>query len=108
LLANLASFSPPPVEEELNLLRMQVQALAEQLKALREALPQERVVVLREISREQAKEEIRNLFRSGEILYYSGIAEQLGLGLELVVDLCNELEAAGEIGVDERRARADK
>ena len=61
----------------------------------------EQTVVLRSISRKDAKGEIRDLFRrsDGKTLFYSDVAEALSLDLELVVKLCNELEAEGHIGV---------
>ncbi len=57
----------------------------------------ENMIVLREITREQAKKEIENLFQASGSLYYSDIAENLRLDLELVVDLCSELEKEGKI-----------
>lgn len=56
------------------------------------------MIVLREISKEEAKQEIRGLFAGGRTLYYSDIAEELRLDLKFVVELCHELESAGEIG----------
>lgn len=56
------------------------------------------VVVLREISREEAKEEIRELFTTGVTLDYEAIVTKLRLDLELVVELCNELTGEGVIG----------
>ena len=57
-------------------------------------------VVLRAIPRKQAKDEIIKLFKeSTKPLFYSDIAEQLNLDLELVVELCNELEQEKQIGV---------
>jgi len=61
----------------------------------------EKVIELRDIPREQAKEEIRQLFQSGRTLYYSDIAEELGLELEVVVDICKKLQENGEIAIDE-------
>jgi dCTP deaminase len=59
-----------------------------------------RTVVLRAIPRNQAKKEILALFKeSKDPLFYSHVAEQLSLDLELVVELCNELENQGLIGV---------
>ena len=52
----------------------------------------EEVIVLREITREEAKQEIRQLFQSGRTLYYSDIAEELKLDLKLVVDICREFQ----------------
>ncbi|HEV2381205.1 MAG TPA: dCTP deaminase [Terriglobia bacterium] len=57
-------------------------------------------VVLRAITRQQAKAEILELFKnSNETLFYSDVAERLSLDLELVVELCNELENEGCIGM---------
>jgi len=57
-------------------------------------------VVLRAIPRTQAKKEIVRLFkRSKEHLFYSDVAEHLRLDLKLVVELCDELEREGRIGV---------
>jgi len=56
-------------------------------------------VVLRPLSRDQAREEILDLFRSStEPLFYSDIAERLQLDLEQVLDVTTELEREGLIG----------
>lgn len=60
----------------------------------------EEVMVVRDITKEEAKEEIRELFSKGKTLYYSDVVKELGLDLELVVEACNELEREGVIGVD--------
>ncbi|MCK4223826.1 MAG: hypothetical protein KAX39_01515 [candidate division Zixibacteria bacterium] len=57
----------------------------------------ENLIVLREVPKRQAKKEIVQLFQKCGSLYYSDIAEQLRLDLELVVDLCSELEKEGKI-----------
>lgn len=57
----------------------------------------EEVIVLRDISREQAKVEIKELFASGQTFYFSDIVEKLKLDLSLVVELCLELEKEGAI-----------
>lgn len=59
-----------------------------------------KVVVPREISNEEAEKEIRELFSKGKTLYYSDITQELRLDLELVVNICNELQKQGEITVD--------
>jgi DNA invertase Pin-like site-specific DNA recombinase len=59
----------------------------------------EKVVVLREMTREEAKQAIRQLFSSGRTLYYSDIVQELGIELETVVEICNELEQEKEIAV---------
>jgi hypothetical protein len=66
--------------------------------------------VLRAISRKQAKDEITQLFRdSAQTLFYSDVAQQLNLDLELVVELCSELEKEGVIGVlNQNEAKGSK
>jgi regulator of replication initiation timing len=81
-------------------LRKEVEQIKQQLAELEERMPKKKVIVLREISREQAKQEIQQLFSSGRTLYYSDIAEELSLDLELVVDICRELEENREVRVD--------
>ena len=81
-------------------LRESVRAIEERLAILEAAIPSERTIVLREVTRDQAREEIRSLFSTGRTLYYSDIAQELGLDLETVVDLCRELQSDGEIDVD--------
>lgn len=82
------------------ILRDLIHKIEERLANIEAYLPNEKVIVLREISREEAKNEIRKLFSSGKTLYYSDIAQELGLDLELVVDICTELQKQGEIAVD--------
>ena len=83
------------------LLRKELDRINHKLAELEERMPEEKVIVLREISREQAEQEINQLFSSDRTLYYSDIAEELGLDLKLVVEICQELEEAGEIAVDD-------
>jgi hypothetical protein len=87
-------------------LQIKIQELEKRVKLLEALLPDTHVVVLRAISRDQAKKEITNLFVKGETLYYSDIAEQLDLDLELVVDICSELQQSGEIEVDDEALRS--
>lgn len=93
-------------EQENTQLRMENYALRERIRAVEERLtyieatiPKERVIILREVSKEEAEKEILGLFSQGQTLYYSDIAEQLGLDLQLVVEICNELQSKGEIEV---------
>ena len=57
----------------------------------------ENVIDLREITKEEARDEIIDLFATGEILYYSDIAFRLRLDLEMVVDICHQLKEDGLI-----------
>lgn len=81
------------LEEELGELRSRV----DRLEA---TAPEVKTIVLREITREEAKSEIKQLFSSGEAFDYEAIVERLNLDLELVVDVCRELMDEGEIGPD--------
>jgi hypothetical protein len=81
------------------ILRDTLRRIEERLTAIEAYLPSEKIIVLREITREEAEKEIRGLFCKGEILYYSDIAERLRLDLQLVVEICNELQSRGEIEV---------
>ena len=51
------------------------------------------VIQIRDIGREQAKAEIAELFEQNteETLYYSDIQDRLGLDLEMIVEICQEL-----------------
>jgi len=79
-------------------------SLLDELERIKQRLAEletkEKVIVLKEITREEAKKEIQQLFKSGRTLYYSDIVQELKLDLEMVVDICNELQESGEIGVD--------
>ena len=59
----------------------------------------EEVIELRDISKEEAKQEILAMFQSGETMFYSDLATRLQLDLPLVVEVCQELEQEGEIEV---------
>ncbi len=95
----------PPTEpltlaKELTELRERLKALEDLVSNLSSTLSpiQERVVVLRSITREEAKSEIIKLFQKGGVHDYGEIAETLQIDLPLVVDICNELEKEGHIG----------
>jgi hypothetical protein len=84
-------------------------ALLEELKQTKQRLAElesrifwEEVNVIRDITREEAKQEIQQLFKSSRTLYYSDIARELKLDLELVVDICNELQESGLVELDAR------
>lgn len=84
---------------ENRVLRQKIQAIEERLASIEASIPKEKVVVLRELTHEEAEREILELFSKGQTLYYSDIAERLGLDLKLVVEICNELQSRGEIQV---------
>lgn len=80
-------------------LRLKIHAIEERLTSLETIIPKEKVVILREVSKEEAEKEILELFSQGQTLYYSDIAEQLRLDLKSVVEICNALQSKGEIEV---------
>lgn len=53
------------------------------------------IIELREISRVQAKREILQLIQKSDQIYYSEISDKLRLDIELVVEICHELEKEG-------------
>ena len=60
--------------------------------------PEDSIIVLRDISKEQAKQEIKDLlFSSPTPLDYGEILEKLGLDLELIVQVCEDLIEEGII-----------
>jgi hypothetical protein len=77
-------------EERINRLEMRV-------RALEKAAPESRTVILRTIPEDEARHEIAALFEEGKELFYSDVAERLGLDLALVVRLCEQLAAEGRI-----------
>ena len=80
-----------------NALAQRVAALEQELEMLK---AEGEIIEIRDIPRKQAKDEIRRLFATGETLYYSDIVQRLQLGIELVVELCKELEVEDEIQVN--------
>jgi len=85
-----------------------IEVLEERLKNLEAFTPREEVVVIREISREEAKTEIERLFAGGKTLYYSDIAKELRLDLELVVDICEELVKEEKVKVAENSRKSSR
>lgn len=91
---------PPRFVLEYLSLQEELRQVKQRLSELEKSIPDEKVVVLRNITREEAKREIQQLFSDGRTLYYSDIVQELGLDLKTVVDICNELEEEKVIGVD--------
>jgi phosphatidate phosphatase PAH1 len=78
-----------------------IESVEKKLLNIEGFLPSENIILLREISKKEAEKEIRKLFSEGQDLYYSDIAERLRLDLQLVVEICNELQNRGEIKVND-------
>ena len=67
----------------------------QEVTASKDRQPDNGVVILREIGKEQAKEEIIQSLEAGEPLDQADLSENLGLDLSLVFEACNELIAEG-------------
>jgi hypothetical protein len=81
------------------MLQEKLRSIENRLSIVESHIPEEKVVVLRDISYEDAKEEIKELFHKGRTLFYSDISQELGISLHTVVEICNELHKNGEIAV---------
>ena len=57
-------------------------------------------MTVKEITKEKAREEILQLFKKGDTLYYSDIVKKLNIDLEMVVDICTELQKQKIIEID--------
>ena len=73
-----------------------ISELEQELDAVRAMQPEE-VIEIREISREQARAEIIDSFKSGEPLDHADLADALALEISLVVEVCNELIEEGVV-----------
>lgn len=89
------------LQKQKAMLLHRIDSFEERLAKVESSLPSEKVILLRDISRKDAKKEISQLFSEGKTLYYSDIAERLNLDLQLVVKICNELHKRGEIKIDD-------
>jgi cell division protein FtsB len=87
------------LQAEIEPLRARVAALEQKVSQLKVSPSDEQVIVLRSITRDQAKQEILELFQSGETLFFSDIVQRLRIDLPLVVEICQELREEGEIEV---------
>ena len=86
-----------PIQRKLDKLDLIENQLNEISRLVGQEVEQE-AIILRDVSSEQAKAEIEELFRNTtDSLYYSDIMEQLGIDLELVVSVCSELLDEGKI-----------
>jgi hypothetical protein len=78
-------------------LRRENQQLREQVAAMKTNNAE--ILEIREVSKKQAKKEIRKFFKDhhGEQIYPSDIMEALAIDYDLVYEICEELEKSGEI-----------
>ncbi len=82
------------------MLKMENQKLRQELRAAKGSQSEfEKIIELRDISRNQAKSEITQFFKNhhGDVIYPSDIAEALNLSYILVGEIIEQLEDAGQI-----------
>ena len=77
-------------------LTARVAELEQEAKAAKE-IQTDDIIVLREISKEQARQEIIQSFESGNPLDQADLADALSLEFSLVVEICNELIEEGVV-----------
>lgn len=77
-------------QSEIGALKARVAVLEEQVARLEED-SEMKVIELREVTKDEARAEIIDLFATGETLYYSDISERLRIDLEMVVEICHKL-----------------
>lgn len=81
--------------QSVSLLR-RIEALEERLEKLERGV-RKKSAAGSGMSRDEAKTRIAALFSTGDRLYYSDIARELGIDLGLVSDICDELVREGKI-----------
>jgi len=80
-------------------LKAENKSLKAKVVAMKATNSAEKFLEIREIPREQAKEEIRVFFKEhhGEVFYPSDIMEALSIDYDLVYEICEELEKEGMV-----------
>jgi len=87
------------LEAENAKLRVENETLKAKVVAMQGTNSAEKFLEIREIPREQAKEEIRAFFKAhhGDAIYPSDVMEALALDYDLVYEICEELEKDGAV-----------
>lgn len=83
------------IDKRIGDLEKQVDSLRREVSRLSEASL--KTVVLRLMTQKEARAEILSVFQSGRTLYYSDIVQELGIDIDQVVEVCEELESEGRI-----------
>jgi len=80
-------------------LKAENEGLRAKVVAMQATNSAEKFLEIREIPRDQAKEEIRAFFKAhdGETIYPSDVMEALSLDYDLVYEICEELEKEGMV-----------
>ena len=88
------------LKEEVDQLRNEVARVVGLLEARHAA----GVIEIREVSDQQAKGEVLELFQSSDgPMYFSDIEENIGIDIEQVVRVCRKLMTEGKIKVDDEK-----
>lgn len=66
-------------------------------QAIRDKIQEYKIINIRDIPRDQAKQEIQEYFKKHATAYVSEVAEDLELDLELVFDITDELEKENKV-----------
>ena len=87
------------LKEENALLKAKNADLEEEIAAMQANYAEAEVLEIRDIPRDQAKQEIKDYFEAhhGEDIYPSDVMEALFLDYDLISELCNELQREGKI-----------
>ncbi|MBU4233909.1 MAG: hypothetical protein KKD99_04325 [Proteobacteria bacterium] len=80
-------------------LKAENEGLRAKVVAMQATNSAEKFLEIREIAREQAKEEVRAFFKEhhGEAIFPSDVMEALSLDYDLVYEICEELEREGAV-----------
>ena len=70
--------------------------LEQEVETTKAAQPDD-IIVIREISKEQARKEIIKSFEAGQPLDQADLADMLSLEISLVIEVCNELIEEGVV-----------
>lgn len=95
------------VMNEVRALRNEVRQLAGIVAALRERIDERPPLVVRDVTREQAKAEIADLLRAQGQGFPSDISENLQLDYDLVVEVISELQQEGCVELEAHEGHAD-
>jgi len=66
-------------------------------QAIRDKIKEYKIINIRNIPKEQAKEEIKEYYKTNDKAYVSEVAEDLELELELVFEITDELEKENQL-----------
>ncbi len=89
------AFEKREIKTTNNRLRQLESELINVKKELNEYKNNEKVIMINTMTNKEAKKTILDLYKSGEVYYYSDIVNKTNLDLRQVVKICNGLEKQG-------------